>query len=103
LQTTETSDISILIYSNRTQDLCRYGASMSSDVAALMIGDSYNIKPLNRDILLNQQQGGLQRISELHPSYDPLYYVLLFSKGDDGWHADIPLLGSKVRKWVSMM
>jgi len=27
---------------------------------------------------------GLQRISELHPLYDPLQYVLLFPKGDNG-------------------
>ena len=47
--------------------------------------------------------GRLQKISEVHLSYDPLQYILLFPKGDDGWHKDIPLLGSKVRKRVSMM
>ena len=93
----------MLIHSDRTQDLHRYEVPISSDVAALMIGDGYDIEPSNRDILLNQHQGGLQRISELHPSYDPLHYVLLFPKGDDSWYKDIPLLGSKVRKRVSMM
>ena len=36
----------------------------------------------------------LQRISETHPSYDPLHYVLLFPSGDDSWHVDVPLIGS---------
>jgi len=98
LQTTKTSNISMLIYNDRIQDLRRYGAPILSDVAALMIGDGYDIEPSNCDILLNHHQEGLQRISELHPSYDPLHYVLLFPKGDDGWHKDIPLLESKVRK-----
>ncbi len=49
----------MLIHSNHIQDLRRYKAPMSSDVAALIIGDGHNIEPLNRDILLNQQQEGL--------------------------------------------
>ncbi|CAB5190397.1 unnamed protein product [Rhizophagus irregularis] len=62
--------------------------------AVLMIGDGCDIEPSNRNILLRQREGGLQKISELHPSYDPLHYVLLFPRGDNGWHPDIPLLRS---------
>ncbi|CAG8448746.1 2167_t:CDS:2 [Diversispora eburnea] len=42
--------------------------------------------------------GGFQRISELHPSYDPLYYVLLFPRDNDSWHADILLTGAIKRE-----
>ena len=45
----------------------------------------------------------MQRISETHPSYDPLHYVLLFPKGDDGWHIDISLIESSKRKRVTPM
>ncbi|PKK66031.1 hypothetical protein RhiirC2_807898, partial [Rhizophagus irregularis] len=102
-QTSETSNVSMVIYSDRTQDLHRYNTPTSSDIAALMIGDGHDIEPLNRDILLRSYEGGLQRISELHPSYDPLHYILLFPKGDDGWHADIPLAGSTLRTRVTQM
>ena len=92
IQASETSDISMVIHGDRTKNLHRYGAPMSSDVAVLMIGDGCDIEPSNRDILLSRQsERGLQKISELHPSYDPLHYVLLFLRGDDGWHANIPL------------
>jgi hypothetical protein len=57
-----------------------------------MIGDGYEIELSNRDIVLNLHDGTLQRISKLHPSYDLLQYMLLFSNGDDGWHLDIPLI-----------
>ena len=85
------------------KNLHKYGAPTSSDVAVLMIGDGCDIEPSNRDILLSQREGGIKKISELHPSYDPLHYVLLFPRGDDGWHADIPLLGSGIRKRVTQM
>ncbi|PKY39566.1 hypothetical protein RhiirA4_312718, partial [Rhizophagus irregularis] len=85
IQANEATEISMLIHSDRTKDSRRYNAFTASDVAAIMIGDGYDVDPSNRDILLRLRDGGLQRISELHPSYDPLHYVLLFPNGDDGW------------------
>ena len=49
-----------------------------------MIGDGHDLHSSNRDIILKMHDRGLQRISETHPSYDPLYYVLLFPQDDDG-------------------
>jgi hypothetical protein len=31
------------------------------------------------------------RISDIHPAYAPLYYVLLFPRGENGWHPDLYL------------
>jgi len=84
IQASETSDVSMVIHGDRTKNLHRYEAPTSSDVAVLMIGDGCDIEPSNRNILLRQREGGLQKISELHPSYDPLHYVLLFPRGDNG-------------------
>lgn len=103
MQTSETSNVSMIIHGDRTKGLSRYGAPTSSDVAVLMVGDGCDIEPTNRDILLSLREGGIKRISELHPSYDPLHYVLLFPRGDDGWHTDIPLMGSGIRKRVTQM
>jgi len=49
-----------------------------------MVGDGHELHTANRDILLRMHDGDLQRISEIHPSYDPLHYILLFPRGDDG-------------------
>ncbi|PKK52505.1 hypothetical protein RhiirC2_803212 [Rhizophagus irregularis] len=68
------------IYCDRSNDAYRYNAPTASDV-----------EPSNQDIVLNLRDGTLQRISELHPSYNPLQYVLLFPNGDDEWYLDIPL------------
>ncbi len=68
-----------------------------------MISDGYDVNLSNRDILLRLRDGGLQRISELYPSYDPLYYILLFLKGNDSWHVDVLLIGAAKRKKVTIM
>ena len=79
-----TTEISMIIYNDRTHNSHCYNAPTSSDVAAIMIGDGHDINPTNRDIHLKLHDEGLQRISETHPSYDPLHYILLFPRGDDG-------------------
>jgi hypothetical protein len=68
-----------------------------------MVSDGYNESTTNRDICLRLHNGNLQRISETHPSYDPLHYVLLFPKGDDGWHINIPLKESQKRIRITPM
>ena len=55
----------------------------------------------NRDIVLHYRYGGLKRISELHRSYDPLQYPLLFPNGTDGWHVKLKL--QNCRKLIAMV
>ncbi len=38
---------------------------------------------------MQDRQGGLRRISELHPAYMPMSYALMFPYGEDGWHPSI--------------
>jgi hypothetical protein len=35
------------------------------------------------------REGPRLRISEDHPAYAPLQYVLLFPYGENGWHSDL--------------
>ena len=93
----------MVIYNNRTYNSHCYNPPTSSDVAAIMIGDGYDQNPTNRDICLRLHNKQLQRISETHPSYDSLHYVLLFPRGDDGWHINIPLIGSQKRTRITPM
>ena len=58
-----------------------YNLPQGCEVAALMPGDQKG----DLDVLLHFKEGGLQRISCNHRSYDPLLYVLLTPGGQDGF------------------
>jgi len=52
-------------------------------MAAILLDDNMGAE---RDIILHQQGGRLQRISDRYPAYDPVYFPLLFPHGALGWH-----------------
>jgi len=52
----------------------------------------------NRDVVLRARGGRLEHISQNSPSYAALYYVLLFPKGENGWHPRIPIYGAQLRE-----
>ncbi|PKB96148.1 hypothetical protein RhiirA5_393225 [Rhizophagus irregularis] len=60
----DSADISMRIYCDRSNDARRYNGPAASDVAAIMVGDGYEVKPSNQDIILNFCDGTLQRISD---------------------------------------
>ncbi|MGA1502986.1 MAG: hypothetical protein ACO38Z_10310, partial [Candidatus Nanopelagicales bacterium] len=43
-----------------------------------------------REIVVRRRGGGLRSVHETHRSFDPLHFVLLFPKGDDGWRLGMP-------------
>ena len=61
------------------------------EIAAIVPGDRSRNTRVDCDIIVHLQGGGLCHISNLHPSYLPLHYVLFFPRGEEGWHLDIPL------------
>ena len=66
-------------------DRRRYNAPTVADVAAIMIGDEHERETQGRDIVVSTVGGPLRRIYETQPAYDPLHYVLLFPRGENGW------------------
>jgi hypothetical protein len=63
----------------------------ADEVATLMVKDGS--KAVHRhDVVLAQQAGPFQHISELHVGY-MAHYPLLFPYGEDGWHPNISLNG----------
>jgi hypothetical protein len=61
-------------------------AAAANEVAVILPGDGDQPQDC-RDIVLYRRQGEpLQRISEMHPMYPSLHYVLLFPTGQLGWH-----------------
>ena len=56
----------------------RYNLSTVEEIAAIVLGDGSQDVRVVHDIVLHLQGDGLCRISNLHPSYLPLHYVLFF-------------------------
>ncbi|GKC92713.1 putative PIF1 DNA helicase/replication protein A1-like protein, partial [Tanacetum coccineum] len=73
---------------NPLRDGRQYNLPTTFEVAALIVGyfDSTEDK---RDIILHCQDGDFKRISELHPSYLALHYLLFFPYGEDNYRSDI--------------
>lgn len=89
--------LQLRLIKKRNHDGRTYNLPTTSEVAALVVGD-IDINVGNRDIIVQQQNGLLQRISELHPSYLPMHYPLIFTFGEDGYRDDIPVPMSSDRK-----
>ena len=88
------SNVKIVINENKRplgEHSRRYNSPVSDEIAVLMPNDNAS----NRDIVLHYRDGGLRHISELHRSYDPLQYPLLFPHGTDGWHVNLKLQNGK--------
>ncbi len=81
-------DLKLRLIASRTKDAHRYNVPTADEVAALMVGDGS--KAVDKcDVVLAQQVGLFQRISELHVGYMALHYPLLFPDSEDGWHPNI--------------
>jgi len=68
----------------------RYNVPASNGLAAF-IPDGMLPEVNCRQIALNVRGGGMKYIDDLHHDYDPLYFVLLFPRGEAGWSPYIPL------------
>jgi hypothetical protein len=85
-------DLKLCLIASQTKDARQYNVSTINEVVALMVGDGSEVID-RRDVVVAQQAGLFQRISELHVGYMALHYSLLFPYGEDGWHLNIPLNG----------
>ena len=88
-------DVAICLRVTPHHDHRRFNLPTADEVAVILPGvDGDNTNISRRDIVLQSRAGGLQIISDLHPAYVPLYYVLLFPYGENGWHPALTLAGS---------
>ncbi|ETW79933.1 hypothetical protein HETIRDRAFT_171550 [Heterobasidion irregulare TC 32-1] len=69
---------------------CCYNEPTVDEVAAIIPGNGDEEVDLHRDIVVHYNHGGLKHFSHLHPHYNPLHYVILFSHGEQGFHPNIP-------------
>lgn len=89
----EGSDRKYVLKEKIGDDRRRYNAPTSSEIAILMPGDG-SMETSYRDVVINSRGGGLRRINEMNPSYDPMHYPLMFPFGDFGWANDLEKSGN---------
>ncbi|KAI9107797.1 hypothetical protein K1719_021133 [Acacia pycnantha] len=97
-------DISIRLIRNSNSSMLsrQYNMPTTSELGALIVGD-FDKSYTKRDIIVKRQSGSLQRIDELHMTYLPLQYPLLFPYGDNGYdstneHSNESLSTTKKKK-----
>jgi hypothetical protein len=84
LKTTPARDLAICFVADPTTDERHYNPPTANEVAAIIPGDEMAVvQPC--DIVLHTRTGPVQHISDLHCSYAPLHYVLLFPFSTSGW------------------
>lgn len=81
-------DLKLRLIANRFTDGRQYNLPSCSEVAALLVEQSSRGES-HRDIIVQHKMAGLQRITELHPSFMALQYPLLFPYGEDGYRMGI--------------
>ncbi|KAL3005600.1 hypothetical protein AAZX31_08G229500 [Glycine max] len=80
-------NVKLRLISGCEKDGRTYNLPNVSKVGALIVGDFDADSRM--DIIVETQNGELQRIHELHSSYLGLQYPLLFPYGEDGYRPDI--------------
>ncbi len=62
----------------------RLGNLPSADEVAVVICDSGGEEPNPKDVVIYRHGGSLEIVNDLNAAYSPLYYVLLFPRGEPG-------------------
>ncbi|KAH1222189.1 hypothetical protein GmHk_12G035407 [Glycine max] len=99
LANSDVDNVRLRLITTREKDGRTYNVPTVSEVAALIVGD-FNPNS-RRDIIVETQNGQLQRIHELHSNYLGLQFPLLLPYGEDGYRLDIlhrATLDNKKRK-----
>ncbi|XP_075076823.1 uncharacterized protein LOC142163436 [Nicotiana tabacum] len=78
------------LLSDRTRDGRQYNIPTASEVAGLVIGDLTD-ENFQRDVIVEHRKNGLQRITDLHPSFMSMTYLLIHPYGEDGYRFGILL------------
>lgn len=84
-----TRELTMIIKADRDLDLRRFNDATSTDVAVIFSTPNGE-PPFERNMIkFSKNQRGLNIVSTLDPSLDPLAYPLLFPNGDLGWQMNV--------------
>jgi len=94
----EQEEITIRLHVNLQQDQRTHNLPTAEEIAVIISEEEMHHAIDNRDVVLRAREGRLERISQNSPSYAALHYILLFPKGENGWHPRIPICGAQLRE-----
>lgn len=70
----------------------QYSAPETAEVAVIIPGDQDTERAIARhDVMYLTKDCEVRHINEIRSFYDPFHYVLLFPRGELGWHPNIVL------------
>lgn len=88
LSASDTETVRIRLVGTRSMKRKQFERPTSTEIAAL-IGEDFGQSDGKRDLVIEHKTKGLQRISELHPSFMAMQYPLLFPYGEDRFYLEI--------------
>lgn len=90
--------VRLVMLDPRRHDPCIYNRPTSDEVAVVIVGnpDEAMQEAGGRDVVIQYQNGAMQRISYMHSCYMALRYVLLLPYGEQSWHVQIPLCAHSI-------
>ena len=87
-----TLDVQVRLTYHPHSDPRRYNVPTGNEIMVILPGE--NITEDDWDIVVQLRGGSFQRVYDTNPAYVPLHYVLLFPRGEFGWHPDICQCGT---------
>jgi len=90
LHTHELSDFGLRLLRNWCKDLKIYNTHTFDEIVTLVVGDPSTMD-VGRDIIMKKYFVQLTRLHEIHRTFIPLQYLLLFPYAEDGYQDDIPI------------
>ena len=95
-RSTANATITIPTYWGKDKTYC---APSAAEIAAAIPQRSGNtVNRESRQIILYKKGGSLQTIKSFNAAFEPLHFVLLFPRGEEGWHPNIPLIANSNTK-----
>jgi len=94
----EQQEVTIRLHVNLQQDQRTHNLPTAEEIAVIIPKKGVYHALDNRYMVLRARGGRLECISQNSPSYAALHYVLLFPKGENGWHPRIPIRDAQLRE-----
>ncbi|KAF6158498.1 hypothetical protein GIB67_040012 [Kingdonia uniflora] len=79
----------------------RYNLPSTDEIEVILPGDGSKISSVRDIIVYIKVEQSLMQISECHPAYLPLHYVLLFPTGQLGWSIHLKHWNVERNTWYS--
>uniref|UniRef100_A0A3Q7IID8 Helitron helicase-like domain-containing protein n=1 Tax=Solanum lycopersicum TaxID=4081 RepID=A0A3Q7IID8_SOLLC len=93
------TEFRLRLLSEKISDGRQYNIPTASEVAGLIIGDLTDAN-FQRDVIVEHRKNGLQRITDLHPSFMSMTFPLIHPYGEDEYRLGIQLVSQSQKTYT---